>query len=73
MREEGDWKVRREERTCETREGLDHRRERERLVSLVRLSSELALPVEELWLTCASNQGLHFFKTYSHWCWCSSR
>ena len=28
--------------------GLDHRRERERLVSLVRLSSELALPVREI-------------------------
>lgn len=41
--------------------GLDHRRERERLVSLVRLSSELALPVEKLLLACASNQGLHIF------------
>jgi hypothetical protein len=33
--------------------GLDHLRERERLVSLVRLSSELALPVEGSWLAFA--------------------
>jgi hypothetical protein len=34
---------------------LDHRRERlVSLVSRVRLSSELALPVEENWLACDS-------------------
>lgn len=55
------------------REGLDHRRERERLVSLVRLSSELALPLKELWLACVSKLGTGAFKTYLHWCWCSSR
>lgn len=73
MREEGDWKVRREERTCEMREALDHRRERERLVSLVRLSSELALPVKVLWLACVIKSRIRSFKTYLHWCWCSSR
>ncbi len=42
--------------------GFDHRRERERLVSLVRLSSELALPVEGLWLACATKSGIAFSK-----------
>lgn len=40
----------------------DHRRERERLVSLVRLSSELALPVEGIWLACARKSGLRYSK-----------
>lgn len=48
------------ERTCGMREGLDHRRECERLVSLVRLSSELALPVEKSWLACGSELRITF-------------
>jgi hypothetical protein len=57
MREEGDWKVRREEDVRNARGLDDHRRERERLVSLVRLSSELALPVKKSWLACVANPG----------------
>ena len=65
MRKEGDWKVRREE-DVRNASVLDHRRERERLVSLVRLSSELALPVKVLWLACVIKSIITSFKTYSH-------
>ena len=48
---------------CEN--GWDHRRERlVSLVSLVRLSSELALPIEEFWLACDSQSEMFWRVTY---------